>query len=147
MGLPIESHLVDSDGQRLRDDAYYVPGSVLEVAADTTRPVAFGLAARTNVLFDNSPVLRTTADVSGLIPVARFDSDRPLRSGWAWGQNHLEGGIAALEASVGSGTVYLFGPEIVYRGQPHGTFKLLFNSLHLARVEPVHLGDGSATRR
>jgi hypothetical protein len=31
---------------------------------------------------------------------------------------------------VGKGTLYLFGPEITFRAQPHGTFKLLFNTLY-----------------
>jgi hypothetical protein len=26
--------------------------------------------------------------------------------------------------------VYLFGPEITFRGQPHGTFKFLFNGIY-----------------
>jgi len=26
--------------------------------------------------------------------------------------------------------VFLFGPEITFRAQPHGTFKLLFNSIY-----------------
>ncbi len=33
------------------------------------------------------------------------------------------------EATVGRGTLYLFGPEITFRAQPHGTFKLLFNAI------------------
>ena len=28
-----------------------------------------------------------------------FDSASPLRSGWAWGQNYLEGGTTAFEAT------------------------------------------------
>jgi hypothetical protein len=31
---------------------------------------------------------------------------------------------------VGQGTLYMFGPEITFRAQPHGTFKLLFNTLY-----------------
>jgi hypothetical protein len=34
------------------------------------------------------------------------------------------------EAQVGKGKLYLFGPEITFRGQPHGTFKFLFNGIY-----------------
>ena len=33
------------------------------------------------------------------------------------------------EAKVGQGTLWLFGPEILFRAQPHGTFKLFLNAL------------------
>jgi hypothetical protein len=68
-------------------------------------------------------------------PVAWFETDAPLRSGWAWGQHYLKGGLAVAEARVGSGKLYLFGPEIANRGQPHGTFKFLFNGIFLAGAE------------
>jgi hypothetical protein len=45
------------------------------------------------------------------------------------GANIPEGGVAVATASVGRGTVHLFGPEITYRAQPAGTFKLLFNAI------------------
>jgi glutamine amidotransferase-like uncharacterized protein len=61
--------------------------------------------------------------------VAWFDSKTPLRRGWAWGQEHLEGGAAVVEARVGPGKLVLFGPEILFRAQPHGTFKFLFNGI------------------
>jgi hypothetical protein len=35
------------------------------------------------------------------------------------------------QVQVGRGTLYLFGPEITFRAQPHGTFKLLFNGILL----------------
>ena len=68
----------------------------------------------------------------GVRPVMWFDSASPLRSGWAWGQNYLEGGTTAFEATVGRGHVFAFGPEITFRGQPHGTFKFLFNGIYTA---------------
>lgn len=42
---------------------------------------------RVDVFFDNSPVFRLLpgADKKGVTPVVWFDSDRPLRNGWAWG--------------------------------------------------------------
>jgi hypothetical protein len=87
---------------------------------------------RTDLFFDNSPVFRLGANAkeSGLKAVAWFDSKTPLRSGWAWGQHYLEGGVAVIEASLGKGKVLLLGPEILKRSQPHGTFKFLFNGIY-----------------
>lgn len=61
---------------------------------------------------------------------AWFTTDKPLRSRWAWGQSYLKDGVAAFEAPVGKDILYAFGPEITFRAQPHGTFKLLFNGLY-----------------
>jgi len=83
-----------------------------------------------DVLFDESPVLALDAGTAGMRRVAWFDTKTPLRSGWAWGQHYLEGGVAAAEATVGRGTLFLFGPEILWRSQPHGTYKFLFNALY-----------------
>jgi hypothetical protein len=68
--------------------------------------------------------------------IATFDTETPLHSGWAWGQKYLKGGVVAAEATVGKGRVYLFGPEILQRAQPHGTFKLLFNALLESAAQP-----------
>jgi hypothetical protein len=81
--------------------------------------------------------LKPDASLSGVKPVAWFDSDKPLRSGWAWGQKYLQDGVAVAEASIGKGKLLLFGPEITFRGQPHGTFKFLFNGIYYAGAELV----------
>jgi hypothetical protein len=80
-------------------------------------------------------VFRLTADAAqrGVTPIAWFDSAAPLRRGWAWGQHYLEGGVAAVDARVGRGRVILYGPEILKRAQPHGTFRFLFNAIHSPR--------------
>jgi hypothetical protein len=85
--------------------------------------------AEADVMFLSSPVFKLPADAKGLKRLAWYDSKTPLKSGWAWGQEHLESGIAALEADVGDGKLVLFGPQILFRGQPHGTFKFLFNAI------------------
>ena len=78
--------------------------------------------------------LKEGAAAAGLRPIAVFDSATPVRSGWGWGQQYLKDGVIAAEARVGKGRVLLFGPEILQRAQPHGTFKLLFNSLYLSVI-------------
>jgi hypothetical protein len=129
--LPLGNHLLEN-GAPIPRSKYFVPGSVLSAKVDTRHPVAAGMRERTDFFFDNSPVfsLAPGAEEAGVKVIARFDTATPLRSGWAWGQKYLEGGIVAAEARVGKGRVLLFGPEILQRAQPHGTFKLLFNSLY-----------------
>ena len=111
-----------------------MPGSVLRVAVDSTSPIAHGVTNPLDVFFDNSPVFRLEpeAALKGIRPVAWFDSANPLRSGWAYGQGYLQGGVAVVDATVGKGKLVLFGPEITFRAQPHGTFKFLFNGIYLA---------------
>jgi zinc carboxypeptidase len=136
--LPVGDHLEekspDGEARPLPPEKYYVPGSVLRVAVDNTSPIAHGVTNPVDVFFNNNPVFRLepAAAMKGVRPVAWFDTPTPLRSGWAYGQGYLEGGVEAIDASVGKGKLYLFGPEITFRGQPHGTFKFLFNALHLA---------------
>ena len=45
-------------------------------------------------------------------------------------------GVQVLDATVGKGKLFLFGPEITFRAQPHGTFKFLFNGIYLATAAP-----------
>jgi hypothetical protein len=136
LGLPVEDHLEvrgdDGSARTLTREEYFVPGSLLRVAVDTLAPAARGMPPHADVMFTASPVFRlgAGAQAAGIRPIAWFDSPAPLRSGWAWGQEHLEGGVAAAAAPLGRGMLYLFGPEIAFRAQPHGTFRLLFNTLH-----------------
>jgi hypothetical protein len=85
------------------------------------------------VFFDQSETFRLlpTATAAGLKTVAWFDSPSPLKSGWAWGQQYLDQAVEVVEAPVGKGRVVLYGPEIAWRAQPHGTFKFLFNGIYL----------------
>ena len=60
--LPVDNHLVErsSDGtsRPLPSEKFYVPGSILRVAVDTTSPIAQGLSNPLDVFYDNSPVFR-----------------------------------------------------------------------------------------
>jgi hypothetical protein len=134
-GLPLADALVErtASGDRpLPRDKFYVPGSILRAAVDERHPLAWGLGREVDVFFDNSPVLRLQADapMAGVKVVAWYASASPLRSGWAWGQHYLKDGIAVAEAPLGRGRVFLYGPEITFRSQPHGTYKFLFNGIY-----------------
>lgn len=143
-GLPVSNHLTerspDGTTRPLPAEKFYIPGSVLRAAVDPTIPASHGLRSEADVFFDNSPVFALAPDAAlkGVRPIAWFDSSRPLRSGWAYGQGYLEGGVAALEARVGSGHLFLFGPEITFRAQPAGTFKFLFNAIYLGAPGTGH---------
>jgi len=145
LGLPVADALADiaPDGseKHFSADKFYIPGSVLRVKVDNTTPVAYGLPEDLDIMFRNNPVFRLLPDakLKGVNPVAWFADAEPLRSGWAWNQQYLNGGTAIVEATVGKGKVYLFGPEITFRAQPHGTFKFLFNGIYYAGAKKVKL--------
>jgi hypothetical protein len=137
LGLPIRDALtepVNGAEVRLSSAKFYVPGSILEVRIDNTHPLAYGLDDRAHVFFDESEAFRLLPDAAakGVKAVAWIDTPAPLRSGWAWGQKYLDQAVEIIEAPIGRGTVVLFGPEIAWRAQPHGTFKLLFNAIYYA---------------
>jgi hypothetical protein len=99
----------------------------------TTDPAVWGMPEKCDVNFDSSPVFRFKEDAekSGIRKLLWFSNETPLHSGWALGQKYLKDGIAAFVAPVGKGNFYAFGPDITFRSQPHGTFKLLFNQLYM----------------
>jgi hypothetical protein len=143
LGLPVRPMMVEEGPggveRRLPRERYYVPGSVLRVRVDSTAPIAWGMPAEVDVMFDDSPVFRVDDGAAGVRRVAWFDRGDPLRSGWAWGQELLEGGAVVVSTDVGRGRLHLFGPEIAFRAQPHGTFKFLFNGLFESVAEPARL--------
>lgn len=134
-GLPIANHL-EVEGEALPRTKYYVPYSVLQSRVNPAEPLAWGMSEHVDVMFNNSPTFKLPDDAAekGIRKVAWFDTDTPLRSGWAWGQEHLERGATVVEAQVGNGKLALFGPQITFRAQPHGTFRFLFNGIVQAGV-------------
>jgi Zinc carboxypeptidase len=106
---------------------FYVPGSLLLARIDNTKPLAYGMPDHADFFFDGSPAFRVKP---GADTIAWYDSAEPLHSGWAWGQKALENAAAVVELNVGKGKLVLYGPEILFRSQPHGTYKLLFNGIY-----------------
>jgi hypothetical protein len=133
LGLPVASHTAG-----LAREKFYIPTSVLRVRVNPKLPLTWGMEEYTDVVFSSSPTFKLPEDaaISGMEKVAWFDSTTPLRSGWAMGQEHLAGGIAMIDAKVGKGRLAMFGPSVLYRGQPHASFKLIFNGIVQAGVKP-----------
>ncbi len=134
--LPIANamvEIVNGEEKPLGRDKYFTPGSILQMTVDKTHMGNSGLNGLTDIYFDNSPVFKMNPDAanSGIIkPLGWFGEEKVLRSGWSWGEVYLKNGITAFEATVGKGKLYAFGPEITFRAQAQGTFKLLFNQLY-----------------
>lgn len=136
LNLPVKDALVEMSNGKLQSlpaEKYFIPGSILQVVVDSTISAGWGMRSKADVFFDSSPVFKLEAEAvskGDITPIAWFASDKSLRSGWAWGQEYLQDGVAAFSAKVGSGKLYAFGPEILFRGQTQGTYKFLFNQLY-----------------
>ena len=130
-GLPISNHLVEN-GVPLSREKYFTPGSVLDMKVEHVSPLTHGFGERANVLFSHSPTFRLSAgaDPQRIRTIGWYNTEEPLRSGWAWGEQYLVGGVGAIEADYGEGKLFIFGPKITFRAQPHGTFGFLFNGIY-----------------
>ncbi len=143
--IPVKSYLTEKspDGRDrpLPREKFFIPGSLLKVNVDNTNPLAYGMPPVVDIFFDSSPVFRLEPDaaIRHTSAVAWFSGPHPLDSGWAWGQQYLDGGAAVAEATVGEGKVMLLGPEVAFRAQPHATFKLLFNALYYGSAQAASL--------
>lgn len=132
------------------------PRSVLRMTFDRWNPVAYGMPEEgaasfgtDSIAFDIGQPLEKTNEVSdpsnGVAVVARFPSTGVLLSGFLRGEKYLFGKPAALEASLDKGKVIMLGFGVQYRAQPHGTFKLLFNSLYYATASIGKAGAGATS--
>jgi len=136
MNLPVRNALVEmvsGKEKSLPGEKFYIPGSVMQITLDNEYKANWGMNKNADVYFSASPVFKLLPDAIArkeVVPLAWYASDKILRSGWAFGQSYLQDGIAAFEAKVGSGKLFVYGPEITFRGQTHSTYKMLFNQLY-----------------
>lgn len=108
---------------------YFMAGSILAVEVDNQHPVMAGMPANAKLFGDSSPVFTMVEGFEG-VALARYQSTgTPLLSGYLLGEKSLQGYAAALDVRHGRGHVVLLGFRPQWRGQPFGTFKILFNSL------------------
>ena len=126
LNLPVSNIL---DG--LNNDQFYCSGSLLRVELrDANHPSVWGMPREPIVMFERGPVFETKSGFRG-VTLATYPKERnPLASGYLLHPERIQGKAAALEVFYGDGRVYLFGFRPQWRGQSHGTYKLVFNTIY-----------------
>ena len=122
--LPVKNVAAD-----VRRAQFFASGSLLQVTTDPAHPLMAGMPERAAIFFDGSPVFqplegfsrRRPREVSGagLAVAVRVSARREDAAG---------SGRGARRAARGSGHVVLIGFRPQWRGQPFGTFRVLFNA-------------------
>jgi hypothetical protein len=145
-GLPVKNAVAGISSQK-----FFIPGSLLRMTVDPTHPLAYGMPEEAVASFVRSrafEVVRLPEKREGGVEdlpeaplptfdvVARYAKEDILMSGWALGEKkHLGGKAAMIQLPFGEGDIVLFGFKPQFRGQPRGTYKLLFNALLDAAAE------------
>jgi hypothetical protein len=126
LGLPVSNVLAD-----LKNDQFFCSGSLLRVELrDLAHPVLWGMPRDPIVMFERGPAFEPKSGFQGAI-LATYPKERnPLASGFLLHPERIQGKAAALEVFYGGGRVYLFGFRPQWRGQSHGTYKLIFNAIY-----------------
>jgi hypothetical protein len=141
-GLPIVDAVA---GMKTTD--FFCPGSILDVRVDNTHPAGFGMPEKAYGFFARSSAFEirpsTFAPAGQVRTIVKYAGDHVLQSGWILGESHLYDRAAAVDVSMEKGHLILFGFRVQNRAQPHGTFKLFFNSLYYGAAEPSQLRAGS----
>ncbi len=152
-GLPIRDATAN-----LSPEQFYIPGTLVGITTDPAEPIAYGMPENAAAFFVRSrafsvqqPRDQNGADVPKVDVVARYARKDLLRSGWALGgDRYLAGRPAVVRVHVGKGDVVLIGFRAQFRGQPRGTFKLLFNALQGSSLDELPMAadrDTAASRR
>lgn len=139
-GLPVRNAVAG-----VPEQDFFIPGSLIRLNVDTDLPTAYGMQRDAAAFFVRSRAFEVVSparagDMTALPQpvdvVARYGEDDLLLSGWALGaERYLAGRPAVVRVRLGEGNVVLFGFRTQFRGQPRGTFKLLFNAIHGATAD------------
>lgn len=134
LGLPVKSHLSISSTIRNvyealspeeKKDIFFCPGSLLRANINDSHPLGFGMKKQGAVFSYFSPFFEVE---KGSVVISYPDSNL-LLSGVLLNEDKIMGKAGAVECDLDEGKIVLFGFKVIHRGQAHGTFKFLFNSL------------------
>ena len=123
LGLDVENVVGELERQE-----FFAGISILDVET-SVHPVMAGMPEHAAITASRSPVWRLPEDSEASVLMHYPASGVPLLSGYLLGEEHLHGNAAALSVPHGEGRVVMFGFRPQWRGQPFGTFRVLFNAL------------------
>jgi hypothetical protein len=121
--LPVRNVVDDAPREE-----YFAGGAIVELMVDPSHPVMSGMQERSKVFVGSSPVFTTEDGFRGRVLAKYANEGSPLLSGYFLGEDFVQGYAAAVEVEHGEGRVILLGMRPQWRGQPFGTFKVLFNA-------------------
>ena len=146
LGLPVVN--VTSG---LSNKDFFIPGSLIRAKVDTEQSLAFGVQEEVAASFSRSRAFRiykpsymgeggkediAKAPEPDANIIVRFAEKDLLMSGWALGEEkYLKNKAAMIDVGHGDGNVVLFSFRPQFRGQPRGTYKLIFNAIFEAAGE------------
>lgn len=121
--LPVKNVLAGAKRQE-----FFTGGSIVEVVTDPSHRLMAGMPERAAIFVDGSPAFDTLDGFKGDVLAHYATSGSPLLSGYLVGEKMLHGKAAALDVKLGDGHVVLIGFRPQWRGQPFGTFRVVFNA-------------------
>jgi hypothetical protein len=133
LGLPLKNSV-----RGVRNTEFFIPGTLLRIETRPTHRLAVGMEPEAVAMFNSSiaieaapaPAGSTAGAADVFVEYAKTDF---LVSGWELGgETYLAGKMAGVRVPVGRGQAVVYGFRPAWRGQPHNTFKLLFNPLYAA---------------
>ena len=128
LGLPVSNAL-----EKAKPPEFGCPKSLLRMSFDVSHPIAYGMPEEAPAVFVGSPAFEVLDSSAGEeVPrvIARYPHGSLLMSGYLKGEEFLQNKASVLEVPLGKGRVILLGFGVQSTAQPHGTFKLLFNSVY-----------------
>lgn len=126
--LPVKDVVL---GMETKD--FYCPGSLVKVISDINHPVGYGMEESSAGFFWNNSVFELQPVSEGSEQpkvITRYADNGLFLSGWLIGEKYMRGKAAIVEVPYGKGKIILHGFRVKFRGWPHSTFKLFFNSLY-----------------
>ena len=115
----------------LKNEQFFCSGSLLHVEIrDPAHPAVWGMPREPIVMFERGPAFDTKPAFKGTVLASYPREQNPLASGFLLHPERIQGKAAALEVEYGEGRVFLFGFRPQWRGQSHGTYKLVFDAIY-----------------